>query len=69
MLNYVQQRLCDRGDLLQGGGDQVGHDGDDDIHGRLRSCLVLRATQKRQEVSSDKHVDLFYTGLLPVEQL
>ena len=50
--------MFERGDLCIRGGDQAGHDGDDDIRWLVRSCLVLMEAQKRQKVSSDKHVDL-----------
>lgn len=50
MLNYVKQRVCERGDLhgevTVRGADQVGHDGDHDIYWLVRSCLTLREAQK-----------------------
>jgi len=62
VLNYVKQPVRERGDLdgevTIRGGDQVGHDGDDDMDRLVRSCLTLREAQKHQEASSGEHVDL-----------
>lgn len=53
MLNYVKQRVRERGDLhgevTIRGGDQVGHDGDDDMRWPVRSCLTLREAPQTPE--------------------
>lgn len=57
MLNYVRPHVRERADLCGEvtirSGDQVGHDGDDDIRWPVRSCLALEEAQKCPKVSSD----------------
>lgn len=57
MLNYVRPHVHERADLCGEvtirSGDQVGHDGDDDIRWPVRSCLALEEAQKCPKVSSD----------------
>lgn len=76
MLNYVKQRVRERGDLhgevTIRGGDQVGHDGDDDMHWPMRSCLTLREAPKPSNARKHHLANMwiwFNTGLLPVAAL
>ena len=73
MLNYVKQRVRERGDLhgevTIRGGDQVGHDGDDDMCWPVRSCLTLREAPKASNAREHHLANMwmwFNAGLLPL---
>lgn len=76
MLNYVKQRVRERGDLRGEvtirGGDQVGHDGGDDMCWPVRSCLTLvevpEASNGRTHYLDNMWI-WFNAGLLPVAAL
>lgn len=76
MLNYVKQRVRERGNLRGKvtirGGDQEGHDGDDGMFWPVRSCLTLREASKPSNARKHHLANMwiwFNAGLLPVAAL
>ncbi len=76
MLNYVKQRVRERGDLhgkvTIRGADEEGYDGDDDTYGPVRSCLTLWEAPKASNAREHHLANMWMwlnAGLLPVAAL